>query len=233
MNVVGFVFARGGSSGLPGKNLARLNGESLIARAIAVASAAPSIGRIVVSTDDEGIAKEALRCGAEIPWMRPAELATDAAPEWLAWQHAIATERGNGRPVDAMVSLPATAPLRAVNDVEATIALLLDSSFDAVITVSKARPNPLFTAVMLSSNRTIRRLSTDGSVPTRRQDAPNVYSIVPVAYAARADFVLRSASLFDGEVGALEVPAERSVDIDDAFDLHVARLLAGNTLFEE
>ena len=89
MKIVGFVFARGGSKGIPRKNLCLLGGKPLIVHAIEAALASRHISRVVISTEDEEIARVAREHGAEVPFMRPAELASDTAPEWLAWQHAI------------------------------------------------------------------------------------------------------------------------------------------------
>ena len=141
----GWVFARGGSKGVPGKNLREIGGLSLLARAIQMGLDAPSIEEMFVSTDDPAIAAAARAAGAAVPFMRPAHLASDTAPEWLAWRHAVTylhEERG-WRP-RAMIVLPATAPLRAVEDVEACAAMLEASGADIVITVTPARHNPYF-----------------------------------------------------------------------------------------
>ena len=90
--IIAFVFARGGSTGIPGKNLEEIGGRSLIARAVETARATGLVERVVVSTDDDDIAREAERAGAEIPFMRPQELASSTAAEWMAWQHAVSQE---------------------------------------------------------------------------------------------------------------------------------------------
>src|SRR4051812_30459342 len=116
--VVAFVFARGGSKGLPRKNLQPLAGRPLVAHAIAHGLACPLIERVVVSTDDDDIARVAEAAGALVPFRRPAELASDTAPEWLAWRHAVVTYEelfGTGS-IDTFVCLPATAPLRRGED---------------------------------------------------------------------------------------------------------------------
>jgi len=89
MKAVAFIFARGGSKGLPGKNTRMLNGKPLIAWSIGHAQAVPRIERVIVSTDSPDIAAVAIQYGAEVPFLRPAELARDDSPEWLAWRHAL------------------------------------------------------------------------------------------------------------------------------------------------
>ncbi|MCG6364299.1 cytidylyltransferase domain-containing protein, partial [Vibrio fluvialis] len=115
-----FIFARGGSKGLPGKNIKPLAGKPLLHYSIDSALAAPSIEQVFVSTDDAEIAQVA-RNGGAIVIDRPAELADDASPEWLSWRHAIEWVRANYGDFDGFISLPATAPLRAVSDIESAI----------------------------------------------------------------------------------------------------------------
>lgn len=223
--IVAFIFARGGSKGLPGKNLRTIGGRSLVARAVECGRRAPSITRVMVSTDDEAIAAEAERAGAEIPFMRPAELATDTAAEWLSWQHAIRSLRDTGVDLELLVALPATAPLRDVDDVERSIAKALATDADVVLTVTPAARSPYFTMVQLAEDDHATLLLRGEQAIHRRQDAPPVFEITPVAYVARPDYVLRSGSMFEGHVKAVVVPPERSVDIDTELDLALATVL--------
>lgn len=225
--VVAVVFARGGSKGIPGKNLRMLAGRPLIAYAIEVARATPLIDRVVVSTDDPSIAEVARRWKAEVPFMRPAELARDDSPEWEAWQHAVRTlmESSPGESLGALISIPTTAPLRAVADVETCIQVLLGSDVDAVITVTPARRNPYFNMVTIEDGYARPVLSlTDRSIH-RRQDAPTVFDMTTVAFAVRPQFVLSSDSLFAGRVKAVVVPESRALDIDTPLDLEFAEFL--------
>ncbi|SBW09741.1 CMP-N-acetylneuraminic acid synthetase [uncultured Alphaproteobacteria bacterium] len=221
--VVAFIFARGGSKGLPGKNLRLLAGKPLLTHAIDVAKAVPGIARVVVSTDDPMIAEAARGAGAEVPFLRPAGLATDTAPEWLAWQHAIRALREEGDPVEVFLSLPTTAPLRRPVDVACCIDTLASGDADIVITVREAERNPYFNMVRRETDGSVR-LAVEG-VYHRRQDAPPIFDITTVAYAARADFILSANRIFDGRVRAIVIPRERALDIDDAFDLAVAEAL--------
>ena len=220
--VFAFVFARGGSKGLPRKNVLPLGGIPLLAHSIRAAQQSPSVSEVFVSTDDDEIAATARQWGARVI-ERPAELATDTAPEWLAWRHAIQEAIARYGAFDTFLSLPATSPLRAPNDVEACLQAL-QSDVDMVITVTPAARNPYFNMVTRAKDG-ISRLCIEGGALARRQDAPAVYDITTVAYVARPSFVLQRDRLFDGKVHSVVVPRERAVDIDDALDFKMCELL--------
>jgi N-acylneuraminate cytidylyltransferase len=224
--VVAGIFARGGSKGVPRKNIRLLAGKPLIAHAIETARKSTLIDRVFVSTDDPEIADVAARYGADVPFLRPAALAQDDSPEWLAWQHAIRTLEGNGTPAwAAFVCVPTTAPLRSVEDVDACITALLTSDADVVMAVRRAERSPYFNMVTVD-DRGYARLVIEPAVEiARRQDAPAVYDITTVAYAARPGFVLSAKSMFEGRVKAVVVASERALDIDTELDFRVAECL--------
>ena len=231
-NVVGFIFARGGSKGVPRKNIRLLAGKPLIAYAIHTALGSDLIHRVIVSTDDTEIADVAQRYGAEVPFMRPAELARDDTPEWLAWQHAIcALEVTEGEPqMDVFVSIPPTSPLRVVEDVDACIQMLLESDADLVYTVRPAERNPYFNMIVIDEAGYARLVIPSERAMHRRQDAPSVYDSTTVAYAARPEFVMNSNSMFEGKVKAVVVPKERSLEIDTELDFKFAEFLLNGSL---
>lgn len=222
--IIAFIFARGGSKGLPRKNLLPLAGKPLVVHSIHAARSVPRVARVVVSTDDPEIAEVARQAGADVPFLRPAELAGDSASEWLAWRHAIRTLRESGDAVDVFLSLPPTSPLRVPSDIECCLDLFIKTSPDAVITVRDAERNPYFNMVRHATDGFVRPV-IEGSFH-RRQDAPAVYDIATVAYVARPEFVLSADRLFDGNIRAVQIPRERAIDIDTEFDLIVARSLA-------
>lgn len=226
-NVVGFVFARGGSKGLPRKNIAPLAGKPLLAHAIEAALATKWIKRVVVSTDDPEIAAVARSYGADVPFLRPAELATDSSPEALAWVHALNWIEQNeaGAPVDVFVSVPATAPLRTAADVDACIEAVMANDVDLAVTVSESRRNPYFSMLKIVPDGTARVVIEHDHAVFHRQDAPTVYDIVPAAYAVRPNFVRRGVSVLQGRMKAVPIPHDRAVDIDDEIDLQFAELL--------
>ena len=209
------------------KNIRQLAGKPLIAYAIQTALASSLINRVVVSTEDSEIAEIARQWGAEVPFMRPADLARDDSPEWQVWQHAIRyleTEEA-GLSLEALVCIPPTSPLRAVEDVESCIQLLLESDADMVITVRPAARNPYFNMVGFSPDG-YAQLAIQSPTPIhRRQDAPLLYDITTVAYAGRPEFILKAESIFEGKIKAVVVPAERALDIDTELDFKIAEIL--------
>jgi N-acylneuraminate cytidylyltransferase len=229
--LLAIIPARGGSKGVPRKNLRLLAGKPLIAYAIETALASGLIDRVVVSTDDAEIAGVARQYGAEVPFMRPVELARDDSPEWLVWRHAIRTlgVAEGGQRIDALVCIPPTSPLRVVEDVDLCIRTLLESDADVVITIKHAERNPYFNMVVLDSEG-YARLALLGETIHQRQSAPPVFDVTTVAYAARPEFVLKAGSIFEGKVRAVVVPAERGLDIDTELDFRFAEFLMGPSL---
>jgi len=225
--IVGFIFARGGSKGVPGKNIRLLAGKPLIAYAIETGYQSQLIDRIVVSTDDKKITQVAKDFGAEVPFVRPKELAQDNSPEWLAWQHAIRTlkEQDKNRSLDVFVSIPPTAPLRAAEDVDNVIQTFLESDADIVITVKKASNHPSFNMIALDEKKCAKLVLPLDTQITRRQDAPLVYDMTTVAYVASPKFIMESKSVFEGKVKAVLIPEERALDIDTKLDFQFAEYL--------
>lgn len=226
MNTVAFIFARGGSKGLPGKNIRLLHGKPLIAWAIEQAQAVEAIARVVVSTDSADIAAVAQEYGAEVPFMRPAELARDNSPEWLAWQHALDHLRiKEGVLPEIMLSIPPTAPLRAPLDIENCLHEFQQGNCDVVITVTESQRSPYFNMVKMQPDGTVGLVNPPPSTINRRQDVPPVYDVTTVAYAASPEFVLANNGIFAGRVKAVQVPRERALDIDTLLDFQLAECL--------
>lgn len=224
MNCIAFIFARGGSKGLPGKNIKPLCGKPLLQYAIDVARQAPEITQIFVSTDCDDIARCARTSGAQVI-KRPAELASDTAPEWAAWQHAIRYVQQHFGQFTTFVSLPATSPLRIADDVSHAIAKLHQSNADLCLAVTTANRNPYFNMVTRSATDQVQLVNTLANGVHRRQDAPAIFDITTVVYAAQPDFILQNNRLFDGVITSIEVPKQRAVDIDDIYDFMLAEAI--------
>lgn len=227
MSVIAFVFARGGSKGLPGKNIKPLCGKPLLHYSIEVAKQIAEISAVYVSTDCDDIAAVAKAAGAQVI-RRPAELATDTAAEWLAWQHAIRYVQQQGVQFDTFVSLPATSPLRAAKDVTAALTQLHSSKADICIGVTPAARNPYFNMVKPKGADEVCLFINDQPTIKRRQDAPVAFDITTVVYAARVNYILENNALFAGKVTSVEVPKQRAVDIDDIYDFLFAESLLTN-----
>ena len=223
---VAFIFARGGSKGLPGKNIKMFHGKPLIAWAITHALALKYIRRVIVSTDSEEIASVASEYGAEVPFVRPAYLAQDNSPEWLAWRHALEfIRKDEGRLPRAMISIPVTAPLRHVSDLEKCIKKFNNGDADVVITITEAHRNPHFNMVRMNENGSCALVAPLVNNITGRQGAPKVYDMTTVAYVAKPEFVMTHGSIFSGRVEAVHIPLERSIDIDTLLDFEIAEFL--------
>lgn len=226
LHTVGFVFARGGSKGVSDKNLRQLGGKSLVGHAIDAALQSRSLDRVVVSTDSLEIANVARMCGAEVPFMRPVELASDNAPERLAWRHAIEQiELLEGKRVDVFVSIPPTCPLRLPSDIDRAVEALVNGDGDIVVSATDTSCNPYFNMITIADNGAAELAAKPQGKVTRRQDAPKVYELTAVAYAARRDPIFQFDSIFDCDVRAIEVPEDRAIDIDTEFDLKLAEFL--------
>lgn len=219
-----FIFARGGSKGLPGKNIKSLAGKPLLQYSIDTALASPSIEQVFVSTDDDAIANVA-RQGGAIVIARPAELATDTSPEWLSWRHAVEWATEHYGEFEGFVSLPATSPLRSVEDVESAIVRRKTQGADICISVTPANRSPYFNMVKYTQEGDVELVNKPEGDVTRRQDAPTVFDITTVVYAATPEFILNHYGIFSGKVTSIEVPKARAIDIDDIYDFKLAEAI--------
>ena len=222
MRTFAFVFARGGSKGLPGKNLRAVGGFSLLNHSIRVASSLDDVTEVFVSTDSEDIANVAKELGIEVI-RRGEELAGDDSPEWRSWQHAIKWANHERGHFDKFLSLPPTAPLRQQSDVQTALARL-DAQTDFVVTMTESHRNPWFNMVVEAENGLKRVIDTQ-KIYSRRQDAPPSFDMTTVAYVGRPSFILQNSSIWDGRVAGVIVPANRAVDIDTEMDLEFAEFL--------
>lgn len=226
-DIVAFVFARSGSKGVPRKNIRLFCGKPLIGWSIEQALAVRDIQRVIVSTDSEEIASIAKKFGAEVPFIRPKELAQDDSPEWMVWKHALQHLKNNeGKLPEVMISVPATAPLRMPVDIENCLKLFMKGKADVVVSVTEAHRNPWFNMVKVRRGNEMELVipPTEGLI-NRRQDAPIIYDMATVAYVVDPSYVLLNDSLFSGRVHAEKIPVERSIDIDTMYDFEIAEYL--------
>lgn len=222
------ICARGGSKGVPGKNIRELAGVPLIGHAILRAQEVEQISEVFVSTDSAEIAEVARQYGASVPFMRPADLAADDSPEWKVWQHALRfLQKKYKEAAGGLVVVPATAPLRAAEDIGKCIRKFEEEECDCVITVTEAHRSPYFNMVTTAEDGYTRLVIDHRKKIFRRQDVPAVYDMTTVAYVVRPEFVLSSDGLFSGRVKHVTVPVERALDIDTEFDFKLAEFLLG------
>ncbi len=229
MRYVALICARGGSKGVPGKNIRQLGGMPLIGWAIQAAKQVKKISRVIVSTDSEEIAKVAKECGAEVPFIRPADLGRDDSPEWLVWRHALRyLAEHDQEQLDGLVVVPATAPLRKSQDIENCLDEYEKGEVDVVVTYSDAHRSPYFNMVVNDQEGYCSLAVSPKKNISRRQDAPVVYDMSTVAYVARPQFVNEYNALFEGRVRGVYVPPERALDIDTPLDFRIAECLVVN-----
>jgi CMP-N,N'-diacetyllegionaminic acid synthase len=225
MNVTCVIGARGGSKGLMGKNVRPLLGKPLIAWSIEQAKACPEIGRVVVSTDCSIVADVAREYGADVPFIRPPELATDFAGKWGVWQHALeACDRLYAEPIDVYVDLDCTSPLRDVEDISRAIAQFRSSHVDAVFSVCEARKNPYFNLLeVVNGNQCVCKTLPNPVI--RRQDAPLVYEHVASIYVLSPNYIREGSGLLTGRTQGYDIGTAKSLDVDSQFDFDLIEYL--------
>jgi CMP-N,N'-diacetyllegionaminic acid synthase len=223
MGIVATICARGGSKGLPRKNVLPLAGQPLIAHTIAQARACGAIDAVYVSTDDDEIAQVARAHGAIVPYRRPAELSTDEAAKLPVIEHLLRHLESEGVRVDTAVDLQPTSPLRTAQDIEG--ALALRDTAPLVVSVTEPSHNPYYTLVEAQPDGTLA-LSKPANF-ARRQDAPQAWGLNGAIYVWRRDAIARAAEQGFWSVPARPyvMPRRRSVDIDDLEDFEMAEWL--------
>lgn len=226
VRILGLIPARGGSKGVPGKNIRLLAGRPLIGYTIRAAIGAKRVARTVVSTDDPQIAAIARELGADLPFLRPAELARDETPTLPVIQHAIRELEAGGERFDAVCLLQPTTPLRDSGLIDRCIEEFLRSEADSLVTILRVpeKYNPHW--VYLRDEDSGIRISTGESHPiARRQDLPPAFHREGSVYITRRDVLIDGDSLYGARTIGVEVPAESSVNIDSPADWERAESL--------
>lgn len=234
LNILAVIPARGGSKGIPGKNLKTVGGVSLVGRAIAIVRSMDCIDRIVLSTDDQAIAEEGRQHGLEVPFLRPDPLASDTATAIDAWKHAwIAAEKQWNERYDISVYLEPTSPLRRSDDVQLTLETLLKSGRAAAATVS---PTPAhFTphkTLTLDGQGCIGFYLEGGADFAIRQKIPPYFHRNGICYAVRRDTLLTGGTIIESDCAAVVIKRP-IVNIDEPIELELAEFLLARTEAEE
>jgi len=231
-SVVGLIPARGGSKGIPRKNIKPLAGKPLLAWTVEAALASRRLDRVVVSTDDAEIAAVARACGAEVPFMRPPELARDDTPGDAVVLHAIEWLCGNGATApEYLMLLQPTCPLRETVDIDGAVDLARQRDAAAVVSVVEVSQHPCYARCIAADGRLtsfldlLNRGGTPRAEPTRRQDLPEVYTENGAIFMARPSFFRQARTFFTPETHAYVMPPERSLDIDGEWSFLLAELI--------
>jgi len=225
MRVLGLIPARGGSKGIPRKNIKLLGGKPLLQYTAESALASSKLARVVLSTDDQEIAEVGRRCGLDVPFLRPPELATDQTPTLPVVRHALQWLEDHGDHFDAVCLLQPTNPLRESEDIDGCLDLLERTDADAVVSVLPvpAEHNPHW--VYFEVEGGCLRLSTGESNPiARRQDLPGAFHRDGSVYACRTQVVMEKNSLYGERLVGYLMDLDRSVNIDGPEDWNRAVL---------
>lgn len=224
--ILGTVCARGGSKGVPRKALRDIGGRSLLQRAIECGLACPSLDRLLVSTDDREIADLAVDAGAELPFIRPPELARDNTPKWEVFRHLVDwVETREGIKVDILVDLDVCVPLRIPDDVSACVGVLEGCGPEVAVTAFEAHRNPYFNMVEETEGGLVRVVKELPAPVHNRQEAPKVYSLSPAVYAVRRSALRTWEHWSKAPLAVHVIPWERAWDIDTEIDLAFVEFL--------
>lgn len=217
--ILAVITARGGSKGIPGKNIKELGGKPLIAYTIEAAKKSKLITHLIVSTDDEEIAAVAKQWGAEVPFLRPPELAQDITPHLPVMQHAIDfMEKKLNLTFDYVVIFQPTSPFRTVEDIDGTLQKLITSKADSAVSICEVES--------AAHPMKIKKLEGDRVLPycldepegARRQDLPIAYKRSSAVYAMRRDLIMKDNRLYGNHIVGHIVSRDRSIDIDTPLD---------------
>lgn len=225
--LLALIPARGGSKGIPRKNLQELGGQPLIAWTIKTALASRSVDRVVVSTEDHEIANCAREWGAEVPFIRPASLADDTAQSIPVLIHALEWMSAAGDTFDYVCLIQPTSPFVSPEDIDAAYATAVQEKADSVLSVTASHTHPYFAKRVLDDGKLVD-FGTWETTSRRRQDLPPAFALNGAIYLVRTEILL-ATKLFDTDhTYALVMPQERSMDIDSPWDLHLARLVVND-----
>jgi len=227
LSIVAVIPARGGSKGIPRKNLVQIAGRPLIAYAIEAAREAPSVDRVIVSTDDSEIATIAIELGAEVPFRRPSELADDTAPMLKVLEHALTWCENNDEVVEALVLLQPTSPARNGRHVQEAINLFRSVKATSVVSVVEVPHNLTPTSLMQRTREgTLRPFLRDRNAILRRQDKPKFYARNGPAVLVCHPATIQNGELYGNCCFPYLMDAGDSIDIDTPQDLaHAEKML--------
>jgi CMP-N-acetylneuraminic acid synthetase len=228
LKLICIICARGGSKGVPGKNIRLLLGKPLIAYTIEQALDSKLFEHVVVSTDSSEIANIAIQYGAEVPFLRPKEISDDKSPKWPAIKYTLLEyEKITGECYDIVVDLDPTSPLRNVDDIYNSIQLLTEKDASNVITAMPARRSPYFNLVEVYDNKGVNLSKPMHNSITCRQDSPECFDMNASIYVWSRKSILHNEnnSVFFDRTELYVMPEERSVDIDSELDFKFVEFL--------
>lgn len=231
MFILGTICCRGGSKGVPGKNIKLLHNKPLIGYTIETALGTQFLNDVIISTDSAEIATVAKQFGAKVPFMRPNDLATDTASKWPVFIHALeAYEQMFGVVVDYLVDMDVTVPLKQSIDIDGAIQQAInDPLVDVVITGYEPERNPYFNMMEINSEGYAEIVKKGNKPIVRRQDAPTVYSLTPAAYVVKKSALYEFEHWSKARCKIYPMPRTRAVDIDTDIDFKIVEFLMNHS----
>jgi len=232
MAIIGLIPARGGSKGIPGKNIALCGGRPLLAHTAVAALNAKSLDLVILSTDDPLIASVGIKWGLDVPFVRPTELASDTASSLSVIAHTLKFVQSAGTYVDAIVLLQPTSPLRASRHIDEAVSLLLDSGADTVVSVMEVPHRFHPRSLMCIEENTLHPLIKGGDFVLRRQDFPSLYARNGPAILAIRPAQIATGYLYSGNTVPYVMPSIDSLDVDTPEDLELADTIISHRLLK-
>ncbi|SFB30274.1 acylneuraminate cytidylyltransferase family protein [Algoriphagus aquimarinus] len=225
--ILATICCRGGSKGVPNKNLRLMHGIPLIGHTIVQAQQSELIADLIISTDSQQIADTAKEFGAKVPFMRPDDLASDSASKWPVFIHALEFyEKEYGVEVEYLVDLDVTVPLKTPLDIDGAIQLALDNpSTEVVITGYEPERNPYFNMMEIREDGLAEIVKKSEKPIVRRQDAPDVYSLSPAAFVIKKSALYNYPHWSKAPCRIFPIPRERAIDIDSLLDFELVEFL--------
>jgi N,N'-diacetyl-8-epilegionaminate cytidylyltransferase len=214
-----FIFARGGSKRIPNKNLKKIGNKTLLEISIELAKQIKKIKKIFVSSDSVKILELAKKKNIDVI-KRPKNLCTSKSNEFKSWKHAIKHLNQKKIFFDYFLSLPTTSPLRSIKDINKMIIKFSKYNYDLLVCIAETNRFPNYNMVLRTKNE-IQPIIKDNNKINRK----NMFDLTTIGYLAKTKFILKSNNIFDGKVGYIKIPRERALDINDFYDLKIAKFL--------
>ena len=229
--IYSLICARGGSKGIKNKNIKNFCGKPLIHWTINQSLKNKIISKTFISTDSIKIKNICKMLNVEIPFLRKKKLSKDKTPEWIVWQDFLNyLIQYKIKLPDILIILPVTSPLRSQTDISNCIKQFRKNNSDILITATKAKRNPDFNMIIKKNDNFYKIISPTSKKIHNRQDAKKVYDVCTIAYVNTPSYNLKKKDMFQGKVDMIEIPKNRSIDIDDKYDFDIAKYLFKNKI---
>ena len=223
--IIGHIGARAGSKGVPGKNFRDMCGKPLMDWSLDQLLENARVDAVVVSTDGQAMYDHAVAKGALDIGLRPDHLATDDAPKWGVWQHALDAAEALVGKASAFVDLDCTSPLRLPEDIDGALDLFAAQNPDMVMSCCHANKNPYFNMVEPDETGALQVSKPLPGGVWARQNAPVVYEHAASTYVLAPAYLRRASTIYEGRVIPYVMPAERCMDVDDPLDWKIVEFL--------